>query len=174
MEQRTIIRFPTRSMRRRRLPFLQSRSGANALRKGELRCATTQGMEKPYQWLIRSHFPDVEGEAGPFMQRSLLTLLHCKWDLLANSSWHGWYKKVPSSLRSPCPGHQSRIRRPKKPPYHMEFFRYCTAFVLLVSRVSSLEMNHGLFWTIPVIRYGRRHEIKYQKEPVKKLIRDSV
>jgi hypothetical protein len=45
--------------------------------------------------------------------------------------------------------------------------RYYRVFVPLVSRVSSLDMNHGSFCTISVIRYGRRHEMKYQKESVK-------
>jgi hypothetical protein len=56
----------------------------------------------------------------------------------------------------------------------MVFFRYYTAFVLLVFRVSSLEMNHGSFCIIHVIRCGRRHEMKCQKESVKKLTQKSV
>jgi hypothetical protein len=57
--------------------------------------------------------------------------------------------------------------------YHREFFRYYRAFVLLVSR-GSLEMNHGFFCIIPVIRYGNRHEMKSQRESLKKLTQKSV
>jgi hypothetical protein len=68
----------------------------------------------------------------------------------------------------------TRIRRPKQSLSRMEFFWYYRALVLLVSRVSSLEMNHSSFCTIPVIRYGCRHEMKCQKESVKKLTSKSV
>jgi hypothetical protein len=61
----------------------------------------------------------------------------------------------------------TRIRRPKESLYHMKFFRHYRAFILLVSRMSSLEMNHGSFCTIPVIRYRRHHEMTCQKGSVK-------
>jgi hypothetical protein len=61
----------------------------------------------------------------------------------------------------------TRIRRPKESFYHLEFFRYYKPFILLVSRVSSLEMNHDSFCTIPVIRYGHHHPMKRQKWSVK-------
>jgi hypothetical protein len=61
-----------------------------------------------------------------------------------------------------------RIGRPKESLYQMEFFRCYRLFVLLVFRVSSLEMNHVTFSTVPVIRYGRRHEMKCQKESITK------
>jgi hypothetical protein len=60
------------------------------------------------------------------------------------------------------------IRRPKESFYSTEFFLYDRALVVLVSRVSSLEVNHGSFCTIPAIRYERRHEMKCQQESVKK------
>jgi hypothetical protein len=41
-------------------------------------------------------------------------------------------------------------------------------FVLLASRVSSLEMNHDFSCISPVIRHGHCHEMKCQKESVKK------
>jgi hypothetical protein len=56
----------------------------------------------------------------------------------------------------------------------MEFFRYYGVFVLLVSRMASLEMNHDSFCIISVIRYGYRHEMKAQKESVKNLTQKSV
>jgi hypothetical protein len=62
----------------------------------------------------------------------------------------------------------TRIRRPKESLYHMEFFRYYRVFVLLVSRVWLLEISRGSFHSIPVIRYGRCHEMKCQNESVKK------
>jgi hypothetical protein len=45
------------------------------------------------------------------MQGSLPPLPHSKGDLLANSSWYTRHEKVPSSLGSPCPGHESKGRR---------------------------------------------------------------
>jgi hypothetical protein len=73
-----------------------------------------------------------------------------------------------SSIFVEFPMPWTRIRRPEESLDHMGFFRDYRAFVLLVSRMSSREMNHVFFCTIPVIRYGRRHEMKYQKESVKK------
>jgi hypothetical protein len=61
----------------------------------------------------------------------------------------------------------TRIRRPKESLHHREFFRYYKAFVQLVSRLSSLERNRSSFWTIPVIRYVCRHEMKCQTKSVK-------
>jgi hypothetical protein len=43
----------------------------------------------------------------------------------------------------------TRIRRPKESLYHIESFRYDRTFVLLVSKLSSLEMNHGFFLCCP-------------------------
>jgi hypothetical protein len=68
----------------------------------------------------------------------------------------------------------TRIRWPNESLYQMEFFRYYKSFALLVSRVSSLGMNHRCFDTIPVIRHSRRHEMKCQKESVNKLTQKSV
>jgi hypothetical protein len=56
----------------------------------------------------------------------------------------------------------------------MEFFRYYRTFVLAASRMSSLEISGGSFCLIPVIRYRRRHEMKCQKESVKKLTQKSI
>jgi hypothetical protein len=61
----------------------------------------------------------------------------------------------------------TRISRPKESLYSMEFLRYYRAFVLLVSIMSSLEMNHDSFCIIPVIRCECRHEMRYQKKSVK-------
>jgi hypothetical protein len=75
--------------------------------------------------------------------------LACKFFMIC-SAWK-------SSIFVGSPMLWTRIRRPKEWLYHMQFFRYYRAFVLLVSIVSSLEMNHGYFCTIPVIRYGCPH-----------------
>jgi hypothetical protein len=75
---------------------------------------------------------------------------------------------IKSSIFFGFPMTWTRIRRPKDPIYHMEFFRYHRAFVLLVSRVSSREINHGSLYAILMIRYGRRHEMHCQKESIKK------
>jgi hypothetical protein len=61
----------------------------------------------------------------------------------------------------------TRIGRLKEFLYHMEFFRYYSALVLLFARVPSLEINHGSFCTIPVIRYRRRREMKCQEKLIK-------
>jgi hypothetical protein len=79
-----------------------------------------------------------------------------------------------SSIFVGFPMSWTRIRRPRESLYYLEFFRYYRTFVLLVSRMSSLEMNHGSFCTIPVIRDGRRHDMKCQKKSVKKLAQNSV
>jgi hypothetical protein len=64
----------------------------------------------------------------------------------------------------------TRIGRPKESLCHMELFRYYRALFLLVSRVSSLEMNYASFCVMPVIRYGPHHEMKCQKESVSQKI----
>jgi hypothetical protein len=72
-----------------------------------------------------------------------------------------------SSIFVGLPMPWTRIKRPKELLYHMEFFRYYRAFVALVSKASSLEMNYGSLCILPVIRHGCRHEVNSQEQPVK-------
>jgi hypothetical protein len=95
----------SRSMRQRRLPFLQWRSGANALRNGELRDTTTQDVKGPLRTTHPKPFPLCWRRAQTFDEgfsagTSALEMgLACEFFMI-RSAW-----KVQSLLGSPYPGH---------------------------------------------------------------------
>jgi hypothetical protein len=137
----------------RTLPYNNPRCGrplSNDLAK------TISSMLKERPWISRKglywHFRAAKG--------TCLRILH---DMLGMKKFHLYW--VPHALDTNQKAERATLSH--------AILRNYRAFVLLVSRMSSLEMNYGSFCTTRVIRNGR-HEMKCQKESVKKFTQKSV